>query len=192
MNSCILMAEIVQAPQLRFTPDSQSQIAEMLVQFPGSRPEDPPSTLKVVGWGNLAQEIHENYHQGDRVIIEGRLSMITFERKPEGFKEKRAELTAQKIYNVGAAEITSFSSANTSAVNEGTVPMNAPSAAPNNVVSLGSRNRNPNPASTTANRSGGTEDWESNTSGHKSSTSAPIEPMSSDEGEGPDYDPIPF
>jgi len=36
------------------------------------------------------------YHQGDR-IIEGRLSMNTVER-PEGFKEKRAELTVQRIH----------------------------------------------------------------------------------------------
>jgi len=34
MNSCILMAEIVQEPQLRYTPD-QTGLAEMLVQFSG-------------------------------------------------------------------------------------------------------------------------------------------------------------
>jgi single-stranded DNA-binding protein len=99
MNSCILMAEIVQEPQLRYTPD-QTALAEMLVQFPGLRAEDPPATLKVVGWGNLAQEIQQQYHQGDRIIIEGRLSMNTVER-PEGFKEKRAELTVQRIHPLG-------------------------------------------------------------------------------------------
>lgn len=192
MNSCILMAEIVQAPQLRYTSDNQSQIAEMLVQFPGSRPEDPPSTLKVVGWGNLAQEIHGNYHQGDRVIIEGRLSMITFERKPEGFKEKRAELTAQKIYSLGSAEMTSFSSANTSAVNEVMVPTTAPSAAPNNVVPLGSRNRAQIPVPTTANGAGDNQNWESNASPRQSPTPPPMAPMVSDEEDSPDYDPIPF
>jgi single-strand DNA-binding protein len=99
MNSCTLMAEIIQEPQLRYTTD-QTAIAEMLVQFPGLRAEDAPATLKVVGWGNLAQTIQETYHQGDRVIIEGRLSMITLDR-PEGFKEKRAELTAQRIHRLG-------------------------------------------------------------------------------------------
>lgn len=99
MNSCILMAEIVQEPQLRYTTD-QLAITEMLVQFPGIRAEDPPATLKVVGWGNLAQELQQNYHQGDRVIIEGRLSMNTVERA-EGFKEKRAEMTVQKIHPLG-------------------------------------------------------------------------------------------
>jgi single-strand DNA-binding protein len=99
MNQCILMAEVIQDPQLRYTPD-QMAIAEMTVQFSGARPDDPPAPLKVVGWGNLAQEIQERYHTGDRLIIEGRLTMNTIER-PEGFKEKRAELTAQRVHKMG-------------------------------------------------------------------------------------------
>ena len=101
MNSCVLMAEIVQSPQLRYTSDNQTPIAEFVVRFAGLRAEDPPSQLKVIGWGNLAQEIQERYHEGDRILIEGRLSMNTVER-PEGFKEKRAELTAQRIHSLAA------------------------------------------------------------------------------------------
>lgn len=110
MNSCILMAEVVQNPELRYTPDNQTPIAEMWVQFAGLREDDPPSKLKVVGWGNLAQEIQERYHEGDRVIIEGRLHMNTIDRQ-EGFKEKRAELTAQKVYLLGADTNLSVSTA---------------------------------------------------------------------------------
>lgn len=100
MNSCILMAEIIKDPELRYTPDDLTQ-AQMLVEFPGLRPEEPRGTLKVVGWGKLAEEIHSSYHVGDRVIIEGRLNMNTIERR-EGFKEKRAELTASRIYKLAA------------------------------------------------------------------------------------------
>lgn len=96
------MAEVVQEPQLRYTPDTQVPIAEMLVQFPAQREEDPPYTLKVIGWGNLGQEIHDRCKQGTQLVIEGRLSMVTVERKPEGFKEKRAELTAQKVHYLGS------------------------------------------------------------------------------------------
>lgn len=104
MNSCILMAEIVQAPELRYTSDNQTPVTEMMVQFPGARPEDPPATLKVVGWGNLAQDIQEQYRLGDRVVIEGRLTMSTVDR-PEGFKEKRAELTAQRVHRLEASAL---------------------------------------------------------------------------------------
>ncbi|PPS40254.1 single-stranded DNA-binding protein [Chroococcidiopsis sp. TS-821] len=113
MNSCILMAEIVQAPQLRYTSDNMA-LAEMLIQFPALRAEDSPATLKAVGWGNLAQEIEQNYQQGDRVIIEGRLSMNTVERS-EGFKEKRAELTIQRIHAVDKTVDTTATKANSKA-----------------------------------------------------------------------------
>lgn len=101
MNSCILMAQIIQDPELRYTADTQTPIAQMLVEFPSQRAEDPPARLRVVGWGNLANSIKENYAVGDRVLIEGRLSMNTIERS-EGFKEKRAELNASRIYKLGA------------------------------------------------------------------------------------------
>jgi len=93
------MAEIIKDPELRYTQDGQTPIAEMLVQFPGLRAEDASQTLKVVGWGNLAQQIQEQFHQGDHVVIEGRLGMNTIDR-PEGFKEKRAELTVSRIHTV--------------------------------------------------------------------------------------------
>ncbi|MGL5195497.1 MAG: single-stranded DNA-binding protein [Chroococcales cyanobacterium] len=99
MNNCILMAQIIQEPQLRYTSDNLA-LAEMLVEFTSYRQNDPPAHLKVIGWGNFAQELHSQYHVGDRVVIEGRLSMNTVER-PEGFKEKRAELVAQRIHSLG-------------------------------------------------------------------------------------------
>ncbi len=130
MNSCILMAQIIQDPELRYTPENQTPLAQMLVQFPGQRAEDPPITLKVVVWGNFANEVKQNYAVGDRVIIEGRLSMNTIDRS-EGFKEKRAELTASRIYKLGAD--TDFES-HVAAPSEFDSP--APASAPksNNVV----------------------------------------------------------
>jgi single-stranded DNA-binding protein len=159
MNSCVLMAEIIQEPQLRYTSDNL-EITEMLVEFPNSqRPEDPPATLKVVGWGNMAKEIQQKYHQGDRVILVGRLSMNTIER-PEGFKEKRAELTVQQIQPVGKNfNVTASPAATrTPAMAENPVPQSisrpqetyesprpAPVAATNN-FSVNTQVTNPEPA----------------------------------------------
>jgi single-strand DNA-binding protein len=99
------MAEIIKNPELRYTADNQMAIADMFVQFApplGSRPDERQPTIEVVGWGNLATEIKENYKQGDRVTIEGRLEMNTIER--DGFKEKRAKLVASRIYHINAAD----------------------------------------------------------------------------------------
>ncbi len=107
MNTCILMAKILTNPELRYTQDSQLPIAQMLIEFAGVAPNDPPSRVKAVGWGNLATEIQQTYHEGEQVILQGRLKMNTIDRQ-EGFKEKRAELTISHIYKVG--DITKTSS----------------------------------------------------------------------------------
>jgi single-strand DNA-binding protein len=64
------------------------------------KPEDPATRLKVVGWGNLAQEVQDRCKVGDRLILEGRLRMSTIER--DGYKEKVAELTLARLHNMGA------------------------------------------------------------------------------------------
>ena len=99
MNQIILMAEVLQSPQTRYTPD-QTAIAETLVQYPGLRPEDPAGTLKIVGWGNMAQEVQDKCQPGQWFIFEGRLRMNTIER-PEGFKEKVVELSVSHFYPMG-------------------------------------------------------------------------------------------
>lgn len=147
MNSCILMAQIVQAPQLRYTTDN-TPIAEMLVEFPGFKADDPPATLKVVGWGELATRISEEYQEGDHIVIEGRLNMNTVER-PEGFKEKRAELTVSRIHSLESLANTPSRPLVNTAVNS-------------NVVPLGSRKpaatAKSTPAPTTSRYSSGTTD----------------------------------
>ncbi|HIK11494.1 MAG TPA: single-stranded DNA-binding protein [Oscillatoriaceae cyanobacterium M33_DOE_052] len=104
MNSFVLMAEIIQPPQLRYTSENKP-IADMLVEFSVLRQDEQPATLRVVAWGNLAEEMNDTCKQGDRVVIEGRLSMNTVER-PEGFREKRAELVARKIHHLAPVAAT--------------------------------------------------------------------------------------
>jgi single-strand DNA-binding protein len=129
MNSCILMAEIIKNPELRYTADNQMAVADMFVQFAppiGSRPDDRHPTIEVVGWGNLATEMKENYKQGDRVTIEGRLEMNTIER--DGFKEKRARLVASRIYQVMAIDTPSISTSAAAAGNPAPMPSSPPPA----------------------------------------------------------------
>ncbi|MEA5532557.1 single-stranded DNA-binding protein [Crocosphaera sp. XPORK-15E] len=105
MNSCVLMAKVIRNPELRYTQDSQTEVAQMLVEFEGRRSEDPNAILKVVGWGSLATQMKETCHEGDRIVIEGRLSINSFERK-EGFKEKRAELVVSHIHPLDSHSVT--------------------------------------------------------------------------------------
>lgn len=107
MNSCILMAQVVSNPELRSTQD-QTSVSTMMVEFAPSREGEDPGKVQVEGWGNLAEEIKSTYNVGDRIIIEGRLSMNLFEM-PEGYKEKRAKLVASKIYAVSGSDAAGIS-----------------------------------------------------------------------------------
>ncbi len=110
MNHCLIEVEVLEAPQVRYTQDNQTPVAEMAVQFDGLRPDDPPSQLKVVGWGNLAQELQNRVQVGQRLMLEGRLRMNTVTRQ-DGVKEKRAEFTLARLHPLGSGGAAVASSA---------------------------------------------------------------------------------
>jgi len=113
MNSCVLMAKVIKSPELRYTVD-QKPVTNMIVEFEGVSPNDPPQTVKAVGWGNIALEINEQYKEGDQIVMEGRLSMNMIERQ-EGFKEKRAELIISRIVGVsGSSSSSNYQTSTTS------------------------------------------------------------------------------
>jgi single-stranded DNA-binding protein len=101
VNHCLLEVEVLEAPQVRYTQDNQTPVAEMAVQFDGLRPDDPPGQLKVVGWGSLAQDLQNRVQVGQRLMVEGRLRMNTVTRQ-DGVKEKRAEFTLSRLHSIGA------------------------------------------------------------------------------------------
>ena len=118
MNSIVLMAQITSDPQLRYT-EQQTPVTETYVQFDGLQENDRPSILRVVAWGNLAQDVQEQFKIGDRVILEGRLGINSFDHA-QGFKEKRAELTVSRIYRADGTSPAVFS---TPTSVPGSVPM---------------------------------------------------------------------
>jgi single-strand DNA-binding protein len=109
VNHCLLEVDVLEAPQVRYTQDNQTPVAEMLVQVEGLRPEDPPGQLKVVGWGNLAQDLQNRVQPGQRLVVEGRLRMNTVTRN-DGVKEKRAEFTLARLHPLSGANARSTGS----------------------------------------------------------------------------------
>ena len=106
MNHCLIQSVIKINPQMRYTKDNQTPIAEMMVGIKGLRNDDPVNDLKVLGWGTIAQEMVDQLKEGDSVVIEGRLRMNSVTRK-DGTKEKQAELTASRIHPITKREIGS-------------------------------------------------------------------------------------
>ena len=103
MNHCLIQGVINSAPQMRYTKENQTPIAEMIINFKGLRSEDPARELKILGWGNIAQEMVDELKEGQNVVIEGRLRMNSVTRK-DGTKEKQSEITASKIHKITTVE----------------------------------------------------------------------------------------
>ena len=99
MNHCLIQAKVKTEPQMRYTKENQTPIAEMVVEIKGLRGDDPLSDLKILGWGTIAQEMVDNLKESQGVVIEGRLRMNNLTRK-DGTKEKQAELTASRIHHI--------------------------------------------------------------------------------------------
>ncbi len=93
----MLEVEVLEAPQIRYTQDNQTPVAEMAVRFEGLRVDDPPGQIKAVGWGSVAQDLQNRVAIGQRLMLEGRLRMNTVTR-PDGIKEKRAEFTLSRFH----------------------------------------------------------------------------------------------
>ena len=117
MNHCLIQAVINSAAQMRYTKENQTPIAEMIVNFKGLRSEDPTRELKILGWGNIAQEMVEELKEGQNIIIEGRLRMNSVTRK-DGTKEKQPELTASKIYQITPVEVIKSDQKETNEAND--------------------------------------------------------------------------
>ena len=89
MNHCLIQAVINSAPQMRYTKDNKTPIAEMTVNFKGLRDDDPVRELK----------------EGQSIVLEGRLRMNSVTRK-DGTKEKQSELTASRIHHISTVRKT--------------------------------------------------------------------------------------
>ena len=106
------MLEILvkKSPTVRFTQDNKTPLAEIEADFASLRAEEPPSTIKVVGWGKLAEELQNKVQVNSKLVIEGRLRMNSVPRQ-DGTKEKRAEFTLSRIHplstNTGISSIPS-------------------------------------------------------------------------------------
>lgn len=125
MNHCLLEVEVLEAPQVRYTQDNQTPVAEMSVRFDGLRPDDPAGQLKAVGWGSVAQDLQNRVAVGQRLVLEGRLRMNTVTR-PDGIKEKRAELTLSRFHPLPLGSVPGAMAAPTPAP----VPSPRPAAVP--------------------------------------------------------------
>ncbi len=99
MNHCLLEALVQEAPQLRYTQEEQTPVADMLVSFDPLRPDDPRPTLKVTAWRDTATTLEQRVQPGQQVLLEGRLMMRSVPRPDGAGMQKHAELILSRLHS---------------------------------------------------------------------------------------------
>jgi single-stranded DNA-binding protein len=89
MNNATILVQIHTAPQLRYTSNDQTPIAEFMATVPPLKDGDGDSVIQCSVWGNNATQAQTALTENTFVILSGSLRMDVVDR-PEGFKEKAA------------------------------------------------------------------------------------------------------
>ena len=69
MNHCLIQTVVKSNPQMRYTKENKTPIAEMIVTFKGLRNDDHESELKVLGWGAVAQAMVDELFEGKKISL---------------------------------------------------------------------------------------------------------------------------
>ena len=94
MNSAMVAAVVVQAPQLRYTQDDQTPVADFWVQFPSRGRQN---TLKVTVWNDLAQAI-VGLPEGLTVLLQGSLGIEKM--LDNGVTKPSPRFTAREVFQL--------------------------------------------------------------------------------------------
>jgi len=101
-NSITIVGNITRDPELRFTPSGQAnaRLGVAVNRRWQNRQtqdwEEATSFFDVVAWANLAENIADSLHRGDRVVVQGRLDQRSWENN-DGDKRSKIEITANEV-----------------------------------------------------------------------------------------------
>ena len=100
-NSVILVGNLIDGPELRFTLNGIAVASVRLAVTPRIREGDgwkdgETSFFRVNVWRDLAEHVADSLSKGDRVVVVGRLRTRAWET-PEGDKRSVVEVEADEI-----------------------------------------------------------------------------------------------
>jgi len=96
MNKVILVGRLVQDPEVRYTASGKAVASFNLAvnRYGGEKKE--ADFIPIVAWEKLAEIIGNSLSKGQRVLIEGRLQIRSYDGN-DGQKRRVAEVVAQNM-----------------------------------------------------------------------------------------------
>lgn len=103
-DTVIFSGRVQEDPELKFTPSGQALANFTLIVTTGNKREGdqyaPTAFLDVTAWNGknsqLAENVVESLHKGDRAIVTGKLVLNEWENK-EGEKRSKLVVTAYEV-----------------------------------------------------------------------------------------------
>jgi single-strand DNA-binding protein len=97
MNKVILVGRLAQDPEVRYTQSGKAVASFTIAvnRFSGGGQKEA-DFIPVVAWEKLAETCGNNLTKGQRVLVEGRLQIRSYETN-DGQKRRVAEVVAQNI-----------------------------------------------------------------------------------------------
>lgn len=97
MNKVILVGRLAQDPEVRYTQSGKAVASfTIAVQRFGGGAQKEADFIPIVAWEKLAETCGNNLTKGQRVLVEGRLQIRSYETN-DGQKRRVAEVIAQNI-----------------------------------------------------------------------------------------------
>jgi len=97
MNKVILVGRLAQDPEVRYTQNGKAVASfSLAVNRFGGQGQNEADFVPIVAWEKLAETCGNNLTKGQRVLIEGRLQIRSYETK-DGQKRRIAEVIAQNM-----------------------------------------------------------------------------------------------
>jgi single-strand DNA-binding protein len=112
MNKVILVGRLTQDPEVRYTQDGKAVCSFTLAVNRGFGDNKQADFIPIVLWEKLGETAGNNLTKGQRVLIEGRLQIRSYEGN-DGQKRRVAEVVAQSMEflenkKVSGADFSSF------------------------------------------------------------------------------------
>ncbi len=98
MNKVILVGRLAQDPEVRYTQSGKAVASFTLAvnRFGGGQGQNNADFVPIVAWEKLAETCGNNLTKGQRVLVDGRLQIRSYEAN-DGQKRRVAEVVAQSI-----------------------------------------------------------------------------------------------
>lgn len=98
MNKVILVGRLAQDPEVRYTQTGKAVASFSIAvnRFGGGGQKEQTDFIPIVAWEKLAETCGNNLTKGQRVLVDGRLQIRSYETN-DGQKRRVAEVVAQTI-----------------------------------------------------------------------------------------------